>query len=141
MKTIGAAATVFAARRVARRAVEARVAAGRERAADLAGTGIERVGDVTDTGRRRVTEALDTIGPAVRRAIDDVEVQTALRQVLEPGIAAAGALTARRRRSRRMWGVIGTAVALAAVIGVALAVRARQARVDPPEDGAAESPA
>lgn len=141
MKTIGAAATVFAARRVARRAVHARVAAGRERAAGLAETGIERAGDVADGSRRRLYEAIDALGPTLRRAIDDVEVQAALRQMLEPGVAAAAALTARRRRSRQMWGLIGTALAVSAVVAVALAIRARQARTAPPEDGAPESPA
>jgi hypothetical protein len=141
MKTIGAAAGVFAARRIARRAVRARVAAGRERAAVLTTSGIERAGEVADTSRQRVVEAIDTLGPALRRAVDDIEVQAAMRQVLEPGIAAAGALTVPRRRSRRMWALIGTAVAVATVIGVALVVRARQARTGPHEDGAPEPPA
>jgi hypothetical protein len=141
LKTIGAGATVFAARRIARRAVSARVAASRERAAVLAESGMERAGDVADTGRRRVYEAIDALGPALRRAVDDVEVQAALRQVLEPGIAAASALTARRRRSRQRWGLIGTAAAVATVIALALVVRARQARTAAHEDSTAEQSA
>ncbi|MFP5451189.1 MAG: hypothetical protein ACLGG9_05495 [Thermoleophilia bacterium] len=141
LQTIGAAATVFAARRIARRAVSSRVAASRERAAALAESGIDRAGDVADSSRRRVYEAIDALGPALRRAVDDIEVQTALRQVLEPGVAAASTLTARRRRSRQRWGLIGTAVAVAAVIALALVVRARQARTAADEDGAAETSA
>ncbi len=131
-RTLGSAVALLWARRITRRALRARLAAGRDLAEGVAGE-----------GTRRVHEAIDTVGPTLRRVIDDAELQATLRQIVQPGVAAVTALAPNRRTSRRrrrllICGLIAGAVAATAAV---LVVRARRSslRRPMPEGTAAPS--